>query len=272
MLFRLWAAGMNHFMEIAKMRAARLLWARIVKQFNPQNPKSMALRTHTQTSGWGLTEQDPFNNVALTCVEALAAALGHTQSLHTNGFDEALALPTEDAARIALRTQQIIAAESGAVETIDPFAGSYYIESLTDDIESRASELIEKVDELGGSVNAITFITNEIEESAWGYQERYRVKQDIVVGVNEYVTDELEVPDTLRVDQKSEDEQLARLAAFKENRDQERVAARLEEIREAARGTANLLPVLREALRDHCTVGEVCGAMRDVFGSYTPEF
>jgi methylmalonyl-CoA mutase, N-terminal domain len=203
-------------------------------------------------------------------LQGFAAVCGGTQSLHTNGFDEALALPTEDAARIALRTQQIIAAESGAVETMDPFAGSYYVEALTDEIETRAKELIAKVDELGGSVNALGFITNEIEESAWGYQERYRQEQDIVVGVNKYVTDELEVPDTLRVDQKSEDEQVARLKAFKENRDQQKVAARLDEIRAAAAGTDNLLPVLREALRDHCTLGEVCAAMRDVFGAYRP--
>ena len=162
--------------------------------------------------------------------------------------------------------------QRGSVEAIDPFAGSYFVESLTDEIELRANELIEKVDELGGSVNAISFITNEIEESAWGYQERYRTKQDIVVGVNEYVTDELEVPDTLRVDQKSEDEQVARLKAFKDDRDQSLVEKHLEEIRATARGTDNLLPVLREALRDHCTLGEVCAAMRDEFGSYRPEF
>jgi len=263
----------NVFQEVAKFRAARKMWAHIMRdRFGAKDERSMRLRFHTQTGGVTLTAQQPENNIARVALQGFAAVCGGTQSLHTNGFDEALALPTEEAARIALRTQQILAAEAGAVETMDPFAGSYYVESLTDEIEARATELITKVDELGGSVNAISFITNEIEESAWGYQERYRIKQDVVVGVNEYVTDELQVPDTLRVDQKSEDEQLARLAAFKENRDQGLVATRLEDIRTAARGTDNLLPFLREALRDHCTVGEVCAAMRDVFGSYAPEF
>ena len=261
----------NVFQEVAKFRAARKMWAEIMRdRFGAKDERSMRLRFHTQTGGVTLTAQQPMNNIVRVALQGFAAVCGGTQSLHTNGFDEALALPTEDAARIALRTQQIIAAESGAVETMDPFAGSYYVESLTDEIETRAKELIAKVDELGGSVNALGFITNEIEESAWGYQERYRQEQDIVVGVNKYVTDELQVPDTLRVDQKSEDEQVARLKAFKENRDQAKVSARLDEIRAAAAGTDNLLPVLREALRDHCTLGEVCAAMRDVFGAYRP--
>ncbi|MBU6283837.1 methylmalonyl-CoA mutase, partial [bacterium] len=263
----------NVFQEVAKFRAARRMWAKIMRErFGAQDERSLRLRFHTQTGGVTLTAQQPENNIARVALQGFAAVCGGTQSLHTNGFDEALALPTEDAARIALRTQQIIAAESGAVDTVDPFAGSYFIESLTDEIEVRAQELIDKVDSMGGSTNAIGFITNEIEESAWGYQERYRIKQDVVVGVNEFVTDELEVPDTLKVDQKSEDEQVARLKAFKQDRDQEKVAARLDEIRSAARGTDNLLPVLREALRDNCTLGEVCGAMRDEFGVYRPEF
>ncbi len=263
----------NVFQEVAKFRAARRMWATIMRdRFGAKDERSMRLRFHTQTGGVTLTAQQPMNNIVRVALQGFAAVCGGTQSLHTNGFDEALALPTEDAARIALRTQQIIGAESGAVDAIDPFAGSYYVESLTDEIETRALELIAKVDELGGSANAISFITNEIEESAWGYQERYRIKQDVVVGVNEYVTDELEVPDTLRVDQKSEDDQVARLKAFKENRDQALVEQRLAEIRTCAEGTDNLLPVLREALRDNCTLGEVCAAMRDVFGSYVPEF
>ena len=175
----------------------------------------MMLRFHTQTGGVTLTAQQPENNIVRVALQGFAAVCGGTQSLHTNGFDEALALPTERAAKIALRTQQIIAAESGATDTVDPFAGSFFVESLTDEIESRALELIAKVDELGGSVNAIQFITGEIDESAWGYQERYRIGQDIVVGVNEYVEDELEVPDLLRVDPESEREQLERLKAFK---------------------------------------------------------
>ena len=164
----------------------------------------MMLRFHTQTGGVTLTAQQPENNIVRVALQGFAAVCGGTQSLHTNGFDEALALPTERAAKIALRTQQIIAHESGATDTVDPFAGSYFVEALTDEIESRAQELIAKVDELGGSVNAIEFITGEIDESAWGYQERYRIEQDIVVGVNKYVEDEIEVPDLLRVDPESE--------------------------------------------------------------------
>jgi methylmalonyl-CoA mutase N-terminal domain/subunit len=195
---------------------------------------------------------------------------GGTQSLHTNGYDEALALPSERAAKIALRTQQIIAHESGATDTVDPFAGSYYVEALTDEIEQRAYELIAKVDEMGGSVNAIEFITNEIDESAWGYQERYRQKQDIVVGVNKYEEDAIEIEDILRVDPATEKAQLDRLAAFKRDRDQDLVATRLEELRVACRGKDNLMHPIRRALKDRCSMGEVCGAMKDVFGAYRP--
>jgi methylmalonyl-CoA mutase N-terminal domain/subunit len=200
-------------------------------------------------------------------LQGFAAVCGGTQSLHTNGFDEALALPSERAAKIALRTQQIIAHESGATDTVDPFAGSYYVEALTDEIEARAYELIAKVDELGGSVNAIEFITNEIDESAWGYQERYRQKQDIVVGVNKYEEDAIDI---LRVDPATEKAQLDRLAAFKRDRDQELVATRLEELRAAAAGKDNLMHPIRQALKDRCSMGEVCGAMKDVFGAYRP--
>ena len=263
----------NVFQEVAKFRAARRMWAHIMRdRFGSTNPKSQMLRFHTQTGGVTLTAQQPLNNVVRVALQGFAAVCGGTQSLHTNGFDEALALPTEEAAKIALRTQQILAAESGATETVDPFAGSYYVESLTDEIESRAYELIGKVDALGGSVNAIEFITAEIDESAWGYQERYRLKQDVVVGVNEYVEEELQVPDLLRVDPESEREQLDRLAAFKANRDQELVETRLEELRGAARGTDNLVPFIRQALKDRSSMGEVCGAMQDVFGKYAPTF
>jgi methylmalonyl-CoA mutase N-terminal domain/subunit len=263
----------NVFQEVAKFRAARRMWAQIMRErFGAQNPKSMMLRFHTQTGGVTLTAQQPVNNIVRVALQGFAAVCGGTQSLHTNGFDEALALPSEEAAKTALRTQQIIAAEAGATETVDPFAGSYYVESLTDEIESRAYALIAKVDELGGSVNAIEFITGEIDESAWGYQERYRIKQDIVVGVNEYVEDEVEVPDLLRVDPESEREQLERLAAFKANRDQALVEQRLGELREAARGSDNLLPFIKQCLRDRASMGEVCGAMQDVFGKYAPTF
>ncbi|MCW3007114.1 MAG: methylmalonyl-CoA mutase [Solirubrobacterales bacterium] len=261
----------NVFQEVAKFRAARRMWAHIMRdRFGAQNPKSMMLRFHTQTGGVTLTAQQPQNNIMRVALQGFAAVCGGTQSLHTNGYDEALALPSERAAKIALRTQQVIAHESGATDTVDPFAGSYFVESLTDEIEARATELIARVDQLGGSAEAISFIKNEIEESAWGYQERYRTGQDIVVGVNKYVEDEIEIEDLLKVDPATEHGQVDRLAAFKADRDQELVASRLESIRETARGTDNLLPVLKDALRDRASMGEVCGAMRDVFGEYQP--
>src|SRR6058998_814603 len=199
----------NVFQEVAKFRAARRMWAHIMRdRFGAQNPKSMMLRFHTQTGGVTLTAQQAYNNIVRVALQGFAAVCGGTQSLHTNGYDEALALPTEKAAKIALRTQQILAHESGAADTVDPFAGSYYVEALTDEIEARARELIEKIDELGGSVNAIEFITGEIDDSAWGYQERYRIGQDVVVGVNAYQEDDIEVPELLRVDPESERQQL----------------------------------------------------------------
>ena len=261
----------NVFQEVAKFRAARRMWATIMRdRFGAKDPRSLKLRFHTQTGGVTLTAQQPQNNVVRVALQGFAAVCGGTQSLHTNGYDEALALPSERAAKIALRTQQVIAHESGATDTVDPFAGSYYVEALTNEIESRAYELIAKVDELGGSVNAIEFITNEIDESAWGYQERYRLKQDIVVGVNKYEEDAIEIEDILRVDPESEREQLERLAAFKADRDHELVARRLDELRDAARGTDNLVEHIRIALKDRCSMGEVCGAMKDVFGAYKP--
>jgi methylmalonyl-CoA mutase, N-terminal domain len=264
----------NVFQEVAKFRAARRMWATIMRErFGAKDERSLKLRFHTQTGGVTLTAQQPENNVVRVALQGFAAVCGGTQSLHTNGFDEALALPSERAAKIALRTQQILAHESGATDTVDPFAGSYFVEALTDEVEARASELIAKVDELGGSVNAIEFITGEIDESAWGYQERYRVGQDVVVGVNRHVEEtEVEVPDLLRVDPQSEGAQLERLKAFKADRDQELVDRRLEELRQVAGGTGNLLPAIREALRDRCSLGEVCGAMQDVFGAYRPTF
>jgi methylmalonyl-CoA mutase, N-terminal domain len=264
----------NVFQEVAKFRAARRMWATIMRdRFGAKDERSMKLRFHTQTGGVTLTAQQPENNIVRVALQGFAAVCGGTQSLHTNGFDEALALPSERAAKIALRTQQILADESGATDTVDPFAGSYFVEALTDEVEARASELIAKVDELGGSVNAIEFITGEIDESAWGYQERYRVGQDVVVGVNRHVDErEIEVPDLLRVDPDSERAQIERLKAFKGDRDQELAERRLEELREVARGTGNLLPAIKQALRDRCSLGEVCGAMQDVFGAYRPAF
>src|SRR5689334_1762425 len=212
----------NVFQEVAKFRAARRMWAEIMRdRFGAKDERSWRLRFHTQTGGVTLTAQQPENNIVRVALQGFAAVCGGTQSLHTNGFDEALALPSERAAKIAVRTQQILAHESGAADSVDPFAGSYFVEALTDEIESRALELIERIDGLGGSVKAIEFITGAIDESAWGYQERYRTGQDIVVGVNAYEEDSPEVPDILRVDPESEREQVERLRAFKAGRDAE---------------------------------------------------
>jgi methylmalonyl-CoA mutase, N-terminal domain len=260
----------NVFQEVAKFRAARRMWARIMRErFGSENPRSQTIRFHTQTGGVTLAAQQPENNIVRVALQGFAAVCGGTQSLHTNGFDEALALPTERAARIALRTQQILAYESGATDTVDPFAGSYFVEALTDEIEERAQELIDKVEALGGSVQAIPFIRAEVEESAWGYEERYRIKQDIVVGVNEFVTDQVDDVEILRVDPESERQQVERLKQFKADRDQDAVNKRLEELRDVARGDGNLLHPIRAALKDHATIGEVCGVMRDEFGEYS---
>ena len=227
----------NVFQEVAKFRAARRMWAQIMRErFGARDERSWRLRFHTQTGGVTLTAQQPQNNIVRVALQGFAAVCGGTQSLHTNGFDEALALPTERAAKIALRTQQIIGYESGAADTVDPFAGSYFVEALTDEIETRANELIAKIDELGGSVQAIEFMTGEIEESAFGYHERYRIEQDIVVGVNKFVEESLEVTDILRVDPDSEHQQLERLKAFKADRDASLIERRLEEVRTCAAG------------------------------------
>jgi methylmalonyl-CoA mutase, N-terminal domain len=199
-------------------------------------------------------------------LQGFAAVCGGTQSLHTNGFDEALALPSETSARIALRTQQILAHESGAADTADPFAGSYFVEALTDEIEADAQALIDKVDELGGSVQCIPFIRAEVEESAWGYEQRYKDKQDIVVGVNEYVTDSVDEVEILRVDPESERQQVERLKAFKADRDEDELNACLDALRLAAQGTDNLLVPMRAALKARASIGEVCGVLRDEFG------
>src|ERR671916_876255 len=241
----------NVFQEVAKFRAVRRMWARIMKErFGAEKPRSQMCRFHTQTGGVTLAAQQPENNIIRVALQGFAAVCGGTQSLHTNGFDEALALPGEKAARIAVRTQQILAAESGAADTVDPFAGSYLVESLTDEIEERAQELIDKVEEMGGSVNAIPFIRAEVEESAWGYEERYRIKQDIVVGVNEYVTDQVDDVEILRVDPKSEEEQVDRLKEYKANRDHEELNAKLGKLREVAEGEGNLLYPIRDALAE----------------------
>jgi len=259
----------NVFQEIAKFRAVRRMWAELVRdRFGSTNERSQTIRFHTQTGGVTLQAQQPEVNIIRVALQGFAAVCGGTQSLHTNGFDEALALPTERSARIALRTQQVIAHESGAADSVDPFAGSYLVESLTDEIEKRSWELIDKVAKLGGSVQALEFIQREIEESALSYHERYRTGQDIVVGVNKYVTDTVDDVDILRVDPESERRQKERLAKFKANRDQAGVDSRLEALREVARGEGNLLLPIRDALAADASIGEVCNAMRDVFGEY----
>ena len=260
----------NVFQEVAKFRAARRMWARIMRErFGAKDDRSLKIRFHTQTGGVTLAAQQPHNNIVRVALQGFAAVCGGTQSLHTNGFDEALALPSETAARIALRTQQILAHESGAADTVDPFAGSFFVEALTDEIEEAAQALIDRVDEMGGSVQCIPFIRAEVEESAWGYEERYRQKQDIVVGVNEYVTEQVDEVEILRVDPEAERQQVERLKAFKEDRDQDAVQKRLEELRSACGGSANLLEPMRAALKDRCSLGEVCGVMREEFGEYS---
>ena len=260
----------NVFQEVAKFRAARRMWARIMRErFGAKDDRALKMRFHTQTGGVTLAAQQPENNVVRVALQGFAAVCGGTQSLHTNGFDEALALPSERAARIALRTQQILAHETGAADTVDPFAGSYFVEALTDEIEAAAQALIDKIDEMGGSVQCIPFIRAEVEESAWGYEERYSQKQDIVVGVNEYVTDSIDEVEILRVDPESERQQVERLKTFKAERDRQAVEARLEELRSACASRQNLLVPMRAALKERATLGEVCGVMREEFGEYS---
>src|SRR5215216_3016027 len=259
----------NVFQEIAKFRAVRRMWAKIMRErFGSTDERSQRIRFHTQTGGVTLQAQQPEVNIIRVALQGFAAVCGGTQSLHTNGFDEALALPTERSARIALRTQQVLAHESGAADTVDPFAGSYFVESLTDEIELRAKELMEKVEELGGSVEALEFMQREIEESAMSYHERAKSGQDVIVGVNKFVTDQVDDVDILKVDPEAEQRQLARLKAFKENRDQAEVKAKLDSLRDVARGEGNLLHPIRAALKANASIGEVCGAMREVFGEY----
>ena len=267
-----WAAGMNHFMEIAKMRAARMIWAKIVKQFNPKNPKSMALRTHTQTSGWSLTEQDPFNNVARTCVEAMSAALGHTQSLHTNALDEAIALPTDFSARIARNTQIYIQQETQITRAVDPWAGSYYVESLTNDIAQKAWALIEEVEELGGMAKAIeTGIPKmRIEEAAARKQARIDSGKETIVGINKYKLDKEDPLETLEVDNTAvRISQIKRLEKLRAERNQEEVTEALVKITESMKtGKGNLLELAVDAARKRASLGEISDAIEDVSGRY----
>ena len=267
-----WAIGMNHFMEIAKMRAGRMLWAKIVKQFNPKNPKSLALRTHSQTSGWSLTEQDPFNNVARTCIEAAAAAFGGTQSLHTNALDEAIALPTDFSARIARNTQIYLQEETQICRTVDPWGGSYYVEKLTDEIANKAWELIQEVEDLGGMTKAIEegIPKMRIEEAAARKQARIDSGQDVIVGVNKYRLKKEDPLQILDVDnQKVREGQIARLKHIKSTRDSEKVNQCLAALTECARkGEGNLLALAVEAARERATLGEISSALEVVYGRY----
>jgi methylmalonyl-CoA mutase N-terminal domain/subunit len=262
----------NHFFqEVAKFRAARRLWARIMKErFGATNPKAQALRFHAQTGGSTLTAQQPENNIVRVAVQALAAVAGGAQSLHTNAFDEALALPTERSARIALRTQQILAAEGGATDTADPLGGSYFIESLTDELESEAWKLIARIDELGGAVAAVEqgFVQREIEDAAFRWQEQVESGERVIVGVNRYgEADEAQI-ELQRIDPAAEKRQLERTARVRSERNAEDAAASLAHVREAARGTENMLPPMREALRARSTVGEICEVLREEWGMY----
>ena len=267
-----WAIGMNHFMEIAKMRAARMLWAKIVKQFNPKNPKSLALRTHSQTSGWSLTEQDPFNNVGRTAIEAMGAALGHTQSLHTNALDEAIALPTAISARIARNTQIYIQEETNVCRSVDPWAGSYYVESLTNEIAHKAWALIEEVEQLGGMAKAIeTGIPKmRIEEAAARTQARIDSGEQKIIGLNEYRLEKEAPIDILAVDNTAvRESQIARLNELKANRDQAAVDAALAAITKCVEtGEGNLLELAVEAAKVRATLGEISYACEVVVGRY----
>ncbi len=268
-----WNGHNNFFEEVAKFRASRRMWYKIMSErFGAKKEASKLLRFHTQTGGSTLTAQQPLNNVVRVSVQALAAVLGGTQSLHTNGFDEALGLPTEQAARIALRTQQIIGYESGVVDTPDPLAGSYLVESLTDEVEKLAWEYIARIDEMGGAVEAIEagFQMDEIDQSAYEYTKSIDDKERTIVGVNSFTVDVESDPTVLTVDPQLEVGQVTRLKAFKANRDQAVVQARLADVRECAKGTANLLYPMKEALRAHATLGEVSDALREVFGTYQP--
>ncbi len=262
----------NNFLEeVAKFRAARRMWAQIMRErFHARNPRSWMLRFHTQTAGSTLTAQQPEVNIVRTAIQALSAVLGGTQSLHTNGYDEALAIPTEEAARIALRTQQIIAYESGAAQTIDPFAGSYAVESLTDEIEQRAVAYLEKIDALGGMIKAIEqgFVQQQIQNSAYETQQKIDGGEAIVVGVNRFAVDEEKSIPIQRIDEALERKQVERVRAFRAKRDQSLCKAALARVKEAATGGDNLVPAVIEAVEQNCTLGEISDQLRSVFGEH----
>ncbi|WP_430504873.1 acyl-CoA mutase large subunit family protein [Haloparvum sp. PAK95] len=263
----------NIFEEVAKFRAARRMWAKIMEErFDAENPKSKQLKFHTQTGGSTLTAQQIENNVVRVAYQALAAVLGGTQSLHTNGKDEALALPTEESVRTALRTQQILAHESGAADTIDPLAGSYYVESLTDDVEEEAFEILDEVDRRGGMLDAVKnqWVQRQIQDVAFERQEEIEERERIIVGVNEFEVDEEPEMDLEEIDPEQEAEQIERLEQVKEERDSEAVDAALAAVREAAEGEENVMPYIVDAVKEYATVQEICDVMRDEFGEYQP--
>jgi methylmalonyl-CoA mutase N-terminal domain/subunit len=267
------ACHMNFFEEVAKFRAARRLWAHVMKErFGATNPKSMMLRFHTQTGGATLTAQQPENNIVRTALEALAAVLGGTQSLHTNSFDEALALPSEKAARIALRTQQVIGYEAGVADTADPLGGSWYVEALTDEIEAGARRYLEKIDGMGGAVEAIEagWMKNEVEDSAYKITQGIESGDRIVVGVNKFALDQEEDVELHALDPELQRRQIERTQRVRAQRDQEAVDAALKQLDETARGTGNLLYPMRDALAAYATLGEVSDVLRKVFGEYEP--
>jgi methylmalonyl-CoA mutase N-terminal domain/subunit len=264
----------DFFEEIAKFRAARRIWARVMRErFKAAEPRSWQLRFHAQTAGVSLTAQQPYNNVVRTAVQALAAALGGTQSLHTNALDEALALPTEAAATLALRTQQIIAHETGIVDVVDPLGGSYFLEKLTNDLEDEAMAYIDRIDRMGGMISAIErgYPQKEIAESAYQFQRAVESKDQIIVGVNEFVSSEREEIRTLYIDETAGDRQLARLEATRRRRDSARVSAAIECLQTGARGETNLMPLLIDAVRAQATVGEMCDGLREVWGEYVED-
>lgn len=263
----------NFFEEVAKFRAARRIWSRLMKdKYGAKNPKSWQFRVHTQTGGSTLTAQQPDNNIVRVTVQALAAVLGGTQSLHTNSRDEALALPTEDSARIALRTQQIIANETGVVDTVDPLAGSYFVENLTDEIEARALDYIKKIEDLGGAVAAVEqgYMQREIHDKAYEFQKRVESGEEVVVGVNKYRIEGEKQPELLRVDPNLGKVQRAKLEQLRQSRNNDQVQERLSALRKGAQGTDNLMPLILDAVRVYATIGEICGVLREEFGEYRP--
>ena len=265
------AAYTNLLEEVAKFRALRLMWATIMKErFGAKNPRSMMLRYHVQTDGFTLTEQQPLNNIVRVTLQALAAVLGGCQSLHTNSFDEALALPSEQAVQVALRTQQIIAHESGVTNTVDPLGGSYYIEWLTNQVENKAMAYINEIDKMGGALKAIEkgYIQKEITSSAYSHQEAVDSGEQVIVGVNKFVVEDEHIPPTLEIGIETERRQIERLKRLKEERDNQTVSEVLDRVRNVAGGDENVMPVLIEAVKAYATVGEISDALREVFGEY----